>query len=284
MKFSAIKKQTILFLLAGFAFTLLGGCHDSGNKVSSKELQIYCFSAGKADAILLMTKEGTVLIDTGEKGFGKEIVAYLERSGIRRIDYLIITHFDKDHVGGAAKVLRSVSVGTVLQSNSPKNSDEYDQYISALEEASIEPVTVREVYSFTLGQMTCAVDPPRQEQYESHSSNNSSLIISVTYGHNRFLFAGDAQNERLNEFLSGKIEPYDFLKVPYHGHWQEELESLIQAVKPHYAVITSSDEKPEDEETLALLSQAGTQSFLTRTAAVWIICDGETMFVQYADQ
>ncbi len=265
------------------AIALLSGCRGSNSAANADGMQIYCFSAGKADAFLLTTANSAVLIDTGEKSFGDEIVSHLKSKGIDRIDCLIITHFDKDHVGGAEKLINSVSVDTVLQSNCPKDSSAYAAYIGALENADIEPVTVRDSYSFELDGVKYTVDPPSQESYKSNPSNNSSLIVSAVHGENSFLFTADAQNARLKEYLAEHTESYDFLKVPYHGHYQKQLDKLLSTVRPEYAVITSSDEIPEDEQTINLLSEIGAKTFLTRTAAVIVNSDGKTLSVQYAD-
>lgn len=243
-------------------------------------LSVYCFDAGKADAFLLSTKRSAVLIDCGEKGFGKEILAYMEDAGIERLDCLIVTHFDKDHVGGAAKVLNSVPVDTVLQSNRPKDSEQYEKYLKALDGAGIEAQTVRETLRFTLDGIEYAVDPPRQAEYSSDSSNNSSLIVSVRNGANTLLFTGDAEDERTAEFLGENHETYELLKLPHHGRWQSTLPALIASVKPAYAVITSSDEEPEDEETMALLAQVGVETYLTREGPVLFRCDGREIRVE----
>ena len=121
------------------------------------------------------------------------------------------------HVGGAAKVLKSFPVKQVLQSDYPKDSDEYSNYVDALEQASLTPTTVRETMTFSLDGVSYTVDPPKQETYSDQASNNSSLIISVEYGTRRFLFAGDAADARLQEFLAEDNGSYDFLKVPYHA-------------------------------------------------------------------
>ena len=265
------------------ALTLLSGCRGDNSALDTDGLQIYCFSAGKADAFLLTTENSAVLIDTVEKSFGDEIVPYLKNKGIDRVDCMIITHFDKDHVGGAEEIINSVSVDTVLQSNCPKNSEAYAAYVGALESTDIEPVTVREVYSFELDGVKYTVDPPAQESYKNNPSNNSSLIVSAVYGSNSFLFTADAQNARLKEYLAEHTESYDFLKVPYHGHYQKQLDTLFNTVRPEYAVITSSDEIPEDEQTISLLSETGVKTFLTRTAAVIVNSDGKTISVKYAD-
>ena len=240
-------------------------------------LHVHCFSAGKADAFLLYTGQSAVLIDCGEKGFGKEILAFLEAEGIQKLDALIITHFDKDHVGGAARVLNNFPVDTVLQSNYPKDSEEYEKYCTALANAGLEAVTVGETLDFTLDGVRYTVDPPRKQSYSADPSNNSSLIVAVRNGENSLLFTGDSQDARLAEFLSGDWGSFDVLKVPYHGHAQPLLQELIAAVAPSLAVITSSDAEPEDPETLALLDAAGAEVWLTREGAVDLLCDGVTV-------
>ena len=95
--------KIIVFAIV-LAFTLLSiGCHaDEGN---ASTLDLYVFSCGKADAILLQFDGHNVLVDTGENGDGKEIVTELESKNVEKIDLLILTHHDKDHIGGADVIL-----------------------------------------------------------------------------------------------------------------------------------------------------------------------------------
>ena len=241
------------------------------------EVLLHCFSLGKADSFAIVTGEGTVLIDCGESGQGDIILEWLKQQGIDRIDTLIITHFDKDHVGGAAKVLRSCEVGAVLQSNSPKESDEYDNYLEELKNKDITPQTVREELSFTLGDAEFTVDPPKQEVYEKSPSNNSSLITEVSLGEVDMLFAGDAENDRLAEFTASNDKTYRFVKVPYHGHWQKQLKPFAEEIKADIAVITSSEDEPEDKETVDLFKKCGAEIFLTKTDSVIVKCDVATV-------
>ena len=170
----------------------------------SDTLNLWCFEAGKADAFLLWNESGAVLIDTGESGFGKTILEKLSELGIERLDYLIVTHFDKDHVGGAKKLLSAIPVGTVLQSNCPKTgADAYEKYVAALAAAGIEASTVRQTLRFTLGDVRFTVDPPAAEHYETDASNNSSLIVSVTHGADSLLFCGDALFDSIRRLLGG---------------------------------------------------------------------------------
>ena len=277
---AARRALTTLLFAAMLLLTACAGASDA-KKVSENaaELEVHFFDAGKADAILLTTQSGTVLIDAGEKGFGKTILSYLEEKGVERIDYFIITHFDQDHVGGAAKVINNITVGTVLQSNRPKDSEEYEKYVKALDGAGIEPVTVRETYAFALDGVSYTVDPPRQSEYSADSSNNSSLIVTVRNGENRFLFMGDAQTERLAEFLDGNPAACDVLKIPHHGKDEPLLGELLEATQPSFAVITSSDEEPESTETVGTLERMGVRVLLTREGAVTLRSDGANIAV-----
>ena len=279
-------KMKWILPLAALCALCLAGCASAPQKpVADKAaaLNVYGFSAGAADAFLLTAEDCAVLIDCGEKGFGKEIVAYLNTQGVERLDYLIITHFDKDHVGGAAKVLSSVAVGRVLQSNYPKDSKEYDNYLNALDEAGLAAETVRETLRFTLGGVQFEVDPPAGG-YTEDESNNSSLIVTVTNGGDRLLFMGDAEDQRLAEFLDGYSGKCDYLKVPHHGRSGKLSAALIDAVQPALAVITSSDDEPESAEVVALLERAGAEVFLTKSAAVLAESSGHGVTARYTGE
>ena len=242
-------------------------------------LSLHVFSFGKADAFLFSTQEGAVLIDCGLNGQGKEILSYLADHDIREIHTLIITHFDKDHVGGASKVLKGIPVKRVLQSDSPKDSKEYEKYLKALTQSSLDPITVREVLSFSLGDVEFTVFPPEQDSYSKDPSNNSSLATLIKYGDTSFLFTGDAESARLQELLKTGFGTVGFLQIPHHGSWQTLLGALLNYVSPDYALITSSEEEPEDFVTLQLLQKFGAETLLTREGELDIISDGSALSV-----
>lgn len=244
------------------------------------KLKIYFFNAGKADSCIIYNDDFAVMIDTGEKELGEEILTYLENNNITKLDYLIITHFDKDHVGSASTIIDSIEVDNVIQSNYPKESKVYNKYLSALENKGIEAVTLREDLEFSFGDVYFTINPPLEEVYSNNESNNSSLIVSLKYKNNSFLFMGDAENLRIKEYLSTNNLSYDFLKVPYHGHYQTTLDELIEVIKPKYSVITSSLEKKEDDTTLELLSNIGSKTYLTRNGSILITSDGDTINIK----
>lgn len=243
-------------------------------------LKIYFFDAGKADSCVIYNDDFAVLIDTGEKELGNEILVYLENHNIKKLDYLIITHFDKDHVGGASYVLEGIQVDNVIQSNYPKESKVYTKYLNALSEKGITPVTLREDMSFNFGDVYFNINAPIEEVYSNNESNNSSLIVSVKYKNNSFLFMGDAENLRIKEYVLNNSETYDFIKIPYHGHYQTSLDELLNEVKSKYAVITSSSEELEDNTTLELLNSIECNTYLTRNGSILITSDGSMINIK----
>lgn len=259
------------------------GCAAAQEITGGAEMEVYFFKAGKADAILITTQNGAILLDCGYKGFGQTILDELSARAIETIDYLVITHFDKDHVGGAAKVINNFPVKTVLQSNSPRDSEEYAKYIRAFNNANLEPITVREDYVFTLDGVTFTVNPPRKNNYINDDSNNSSLIVTAVNGDDVFLFLGDAQTERLEEYLEAEPVDCDFLKIAHHGSEEPLIEALVSTVRPELAVITCSEEEAESNSVRLTLENAGVALWLTRVAPVRVTSNGESIAVNYEE-
>ena len=258
------------------------GCAAQEN-IEADQLSVKFFNAGKADAILLYTDESAVLIDTGLDGFAPYILHTLNELDIQTLDTLILTHFDKDHIGSADEILESVEVGRVLVSDWPKDSDEYADLMAALETAGIESEVVfgDDQVSFMLDGAEYTVDGPDASDYDKDDSNNSSLIVTVQYGQTSFLLMGDAQNERIKEFLSQDSSEYDVLKVPYHGNYQKQLKNLIPSADPEYAVITCSASEGGEGKTLDLLEEYDVEVFLTSEGNVSIVSDGKNITASY---
>ena len=258
------------------------GCAAQEN-IEADQLSVKFFNAGKADAILLYTDESAVLIDTGLDGFAPYILHTLNELDIQTLDTLILTHFDKDHIGSADEILESVEVGRVLVSDWAKDSDEYADLMAALETAGIESEVVfgDDQVSFMLDGAEYTVDGPDASDYDKDDSNNSSLIVTVQYGQTSFLLMGDAQNERIEEFLSQDSSEYDVLKVPYHGNYQKQLKNLIPSADPEYAVITCSSSEGGEAKTLDLLEEYDVEVFLTSEGNVNIVSDGKNITASY---
>ena len=232
-------KRTIALMISVFLGTLvMFSCNEKQKQTAAGELKVTFFDIGKADAILLQSENANVVIDCGEKGDGKKIGKLLEENDCDTIDYLIITHFDKDHVGGATKLIRSFNVLNVLTPNYDGTIDEYDKYLGALAEKSITPIKLTEDISFTLDAIDYTVYAPKKTFYGDNDENDFSLVTKVVHNKNTLLFTGDAMEQRLDEIMD--IGTCTLLKVPYHGRKLDNLSDFLNAVKPKCAVVCTS--------------------------------------------
>ncbi|MFQ5010347.1 MBL fold protein [Clostridioides difficile] len=234
-------------------------------------------STGKSDCILVEIGNKVIMIDTGEDKNGKQIVDRLKEKGINTLDYLILTHLDKDHIGGVDSVLSSVKVKNIIQANYKKDSKQYDEYIDSLKKADIEPVLLKDNMNIVINSAEINIHPASKSKYES--SNDYSIITNISYGAYKFLFAGDAEEERLSEFINGNTLKYDFVKMPHHGRYDKLTEAFLESISPQYAVITCSEKKEPEEGVLKILERLNIKTFLTSNGEVVINSDGKTLSV-----
>ena len=234
-------KKAAAALAAAVTMISVSSCSDNKEALNVGELEVVFFDIGKADSIVLRSDDSTVVIDCGEKGDGKEIVSYLEENDVDTVDYLIITHYDKDHVGGAAKVINKLDVKNVLAPDYEEGGEEMDKYRKALDAKSITPQLLTYDLNFTLGDITYEVYAPKKDYYGEDNDNDFSLVTKVKHGNNILLFTGDAMEERLSEIMD--IGECTLLKVPYHGRKLDNFSEFIDAVKPKCAVVCTSQQE-----------------------------------------
>jgi len=214
------------------------GSKDSKSITAYPEMTVTFFDVGKADSIVINTENSTVIIDCGEKGDGKEIVQFLEDKGITTVDYLIITHYDKDHVGGASKVIKSLDVKNVLAPDYDEESDEVEKYQKALAGKNITPQRLTSDISFELDGASYDIIAPEETFYGEDNDNDFSLVTKMVYHDVSFLFTGDAMEQRLDEIMD--IGKCNLLKVPYHGRKLDNFTDFLQNVQPDCAVVCTS--------------------------------------------
>lgn len=279
-----MKKHNLahVFLIILLLFmTLLGGCEKKGFSADAGEtIKITFFDVGKGDAILIETGNTNLLIDAGYDNTSRAILDYLDQQEKSSLDYMVITHFDKDHVGGADRVLEALTVARILQPDYESDSGQYLEYQEALAIAGQQPELVTDTCILSFDGVECLIYPPQKQEYKEED-NDFSLVISMTYKEQRFLFAGDSEKERLDELLSqSEFElRHDLLKVPHHGRKEKNSEEFLEAVSPEAAIITCSEEEPGDDKVRKILKQAGAQIFLTSEGTVTCVSDGERMSI-----
>lgn len=252
---------------------LLSGC--SG---SEDTLTVLIPKIGKADCSILKQGSSTLMIDCGEAENADTILSTLKQTGITKLDTLIITHFDKDHVGGAAQILRSLTVGQVLEPDyTPENpeSESYTSYRQALAEASVPVTSIQDSLELTLGTATLTVTGDHGTVYTKNIDNNHSLLVTVSHAGNKLLFAGDIEKQRIRDVMEDGIEACDFLKVPHHGVYNSALPEFLEALGMQYAVITCSNKNPADAETLEALDALGVKTYQTVNGNIKVVSNSQ---------
>ena len=179
----------------------------TGCAARAQDVTVTFYDMGKADAALITAEDGSrILIDAGTNKGGKKLAERFAEEGIERLDAMIITHFDKDHVGGADKILESVSVARVILPQYEKESKQYAQFMEALEQSA---QTEREIlpaggeWTEAFGQTRLRVTAAERTDYGADEENDFSLATYLTYGETKFLFPGDAEDARQTELLRG---------------------------------------------------------------------------------
>ena len=236
------------------------------------ELSITVLQTGKSDMIVIETENRLMVIDTADRENRSKIQAHLRDRKLGVVDYLVLTHLDKDHIGGTERVIGNFTVKNIIQPNYTETSDEYAGYVKAYGKKGLTPLLLTRRMEFEFAGAWVRLLPAAKDEYEKE--NDYSIMTEIIYGDHRFLFAGDAESERLREYLRSDPEPFDFVKMLHHGNYNERTAEFIQKTAPKYAVITCSEDNMPDKEVTKLLRDVGSNVLLTILKPVTVVSDG----------
>ena len=245
-------------------------------------MDIYTFSIGKADCSLLSFDGLNVLIDAGEEDDGDDIAAALTELGVQKLDLVILTHFDRDHIGGFSAVADVFPVEKVILPDYVRNSQYYEAMAYALTEKNIPTERLRSDASFQLGQASFTVWTSTKEyDAEKGNDNQLSLVTAITFGQTKLLFMGDAEGGWLKDLCYRGYElGCDIIKFPCHGKWQKNVPALLAMSLPKFAIVTDSDKNPADVETLDALGTLDVTTLRTIDGTIHLFTDGQKVAVR----
>ena len=245
----------LIFLLIILSVFLTGCNMDSS---IDKPLNITVFGFIDADSTLITNGETNIIIDAGEKEHGSIIVEELKAQGIEEIDCLILSHPDKDHIGGAADIIKNIKVKQIIQSNLQKDTKLQNELNKMIQEYNINTINATKTEIYNFGDIRIKIFSPSKLSY--NKSNNYSLIAYMEYAERKLLFAGDSENKRLKEAMNYNIRDMDFYKVAHHGRANNLSGSFIEKIRPKIAVITSDH---GDDEIIKALEDSNAHILFT---------------------
>ncbi len=236
--------------LAGFALLAVGFVVLYVWASRSPPTLTVCFlDVGQGDCAVVQTPGGHVLVvdsggasETDDQG-RRTLLPYLRSKGIRRIDALLLTHPDADHIGGASTVLRRMDVRKLLINDVPAVDPIFRQVLSTARERGVEIVKVARGMRLEFDDSVTAevVGPPAgRKPLWQHPDNNASLVVRLSFGSTRFLLTGDAEAEAEQELLSSGVDlRADVLKVGHHGSKTSTTDAFLARVNPQAAVVSA---------------------------------------------
>lgn len=200
-----------------------------------QELKVHFLDVGQGDSCFIeLPNKETMLIDAGESEYGDSIVTYIYGQGYDTLDYVVATHPHADHIGGMADVLNTFNIKNFYATSFTTTTQTYERMLDAVENSGAE---VHEVMagSVILDEPELLIEVVAPKTL-SDDSNNSSVVIKLTYGENKFLFTGDAEKSEEDDIWTNI--KCDVLKVGHHGSATSSSANFLKKVDPTYAVIS----------------------------------------------
>ena len=207
----------------------------SATTQTSANVTIKFIDVGQGESILIALPEKTMLIDAGPTGSAPKIAQVLQELGRNKIDYLVATHPDEDHIGGMADVISNTQIGTIYAPNKTNNTATYRKFLTAIQNNNLQ-ITLAEagtIIDQTDSYKLEILWPKKDANFPD--TNDYSIIIKLTVGAKTFLFTGDAPT---NAILNSNPGHIDVLKLSHHGSRTGTTEQLVRKLSPTYAVLS----------------------------------------------
>lgn len=197
---------------------------------------------GDSAIIRMPRSREVILIDAGGKeNFGKKAlnyhvssntITYLNSLGIDKIDYMILTHGDADHMGDAEYVVNNLKVKQVIFNCGP-NNDLENELVELLDKKNIEHNSCIEKLNSSKNTLYFL----NTKEYDNENDNSS--VIYTEINNYKFLFMGDASSITEKEILNKyNLSNIDVLKVGHHGSKTSSSNEFINTVKPKFSIIS----------------------------------------------
>lgn len=266
----------------------------------SGELKVTMLDVGQGDGIYIRTPNGRhYFVDGGSSDVSNlgtyRLEPFLESQGVGVLDYVFISHGDKDHLSGIEEMLTNQKFGVRIETLVLPNEQVLDETLWGLAKTAEENGT--RVVTISAGEclkedrkgaakpkfsLTCLAPAT---DYAGETGNAASMVLSLQYGSFDMLFTGDVEGVGEGQLTeNGALHEIDVLKVAHHGSKNSTSGTFLEVTEPKIALISAGKDNSyghPHEETLQRLESIGCQIYNTqKCGAVTVISDGEMMKVE----
>ena len=297
LKLASLALAAMLFVIV--AHPLSAGLPDG-------RLRVDFLDVGQGDSALVTMPDGsTLLVDGGgrpdlrrrgededadefepdARGIGESVVSeYLWHRGLARVDYVLATHADADHIDGLNAVLRAFKVEGALVARAPSDDAEFLRFADTAREAGAPVYLVGRGDRLRFGAVTLEVlwPPPAEGDADAPSANDDSIVLRLRLGRRTLLLTGDAEGAAEYALVSaGDGLACDVLKVGHHGSRTSSTQAFVNATHPALAVVSVGQVSPYGHphaEVIARWRDAGALVLTTgERGTITVTTDGEDL-------
>lgn len=249
---------TLVVAIVVAAGGYFGGLFDTNQPAAVEgEVSFHFIDVGQADAALICTTEGNILIDAGTGSSETDLKTYLDSKGVKDIEYAIFTHPHEDHIGGADMIMEKYNVKNVILPNKKHDSQTFNKMMNNIEKSKAEMHYAKPNDTYTVGDLKLTILAPQKDGYSE--LNDYSVVVRVDYGATSALFTGDAEalseEEMLKAYLLDNKLDCDLLKVGHHGSNSSSTQAFLDKVSPKMAVISCGKDNDYGHPTGEILDR-----------------------------
>lgn len=214
-------------------------------RVGSGALEVNALDVGHGDAILLTLPDGgNVLVDGGGLAFasldtGESVVLpFVLDRGVRRLEAVVVTHADFDHIGGLATIVNEIPVDAIWEGSPDGNRAAYRALRDNADRRDVPVRTLEAGERFELGGARFEVLAAGGDLEQA--ANDRSVVLRVGYGGRHVLLTGDAEAALEHQLMrSGADLRADVLKLAHHGSRSSTSSAFLDAVQPSFAIVSA---------------------------------------------